>query len=87
MQQEDLFPPVRPRDKPSEDTQGNAPGDEITDPSVFLRQVHSFRCDEDVTAAYHRHEQRRDERNQVSEPIGVVMDLRFMPVEPDGARP
>ena len=50
-------------------------------------KMEALRGNENITAAYHRHEQRRNERYQVSETIGVVMDLRFMPVEPHGARP
>ena len=62
-----------PEDEADEAGEGNGSGDEVAEPTPFYGDMQSFRGDDDVTAANHRHKKSRDEGDQVAE--FVICDL------------
>ena len=55
-----------PNNKATKAGNGNDCGDEVAQPTPFSRHMESLRRNEDVTAANHRHEQSRNQRNEVA---------------------
>ena len=58
-----------PFDEPEQASEGKQTGNDITDRVFLGRNMQPLRSNEDITAAYHRHEQRRYKRDEVAETI------------------
>ena len=61
--------PLRPDDKSEHTSDSYQSGDDITDDAFFWGDMQTFRRNQNITAANHRHEQCRNQRYQVAETI------------------
>ena len=78
-----------PEEEAAEAGEGDDGGDEVAEPTPFKRQMETFRRNEYVTAADHRHEQCRNKGDEIAEfEIGDLrLDIGRFLIEPDSTRP